>query len=235
MSEAEKRKHRLCFTGHRPEKLHSDETAVCTGVSNAIDAAISDGYRTFITGMARGVDIWAAEIVLARRAQNLDIRLICALPHPGFENRRSTEEKLRFDAIIRSAECAGAHGVIIPKRRSSGLTAVVSKSSAGALTHMAIARVPNLASAVDELKEKGVWIYAAEAGGTYYYDCDITGAVAIIMGGEDSGVSRILMDKSDFVLSIPMHGKINSLNVSAAAAVLLNEAAIQRAGVKRCK
>lgn len=145
------------------------------------------------------------------------------------------EDPHNLGAIIRSAECAGAHGVIIPKRRSSGLTAVVSKSSAGALTHMAIARVPNLASAVDELKEKGVWIYAAEAGGTYYYDCDITGAVAIIMGGEDSGVSRILMDKSDFVLSIPMHGKINSLNVSAAAAVLLNEAAIQRAGVKRCK
>lgn len=104
MSEAEKRKHRLCFTGHRPEKLHSNETAVCTVLSNAIDAAISDGYRTFITGMARGVDIWAAEIVLARRAQNQDIRLICALPHPDFEKRWSAAWQARFRAILQQAD-----------------------------------------------------------------------------------------------------------------------------------
>ena len=104
MSEAEKRKRRLCFTGHRPEKLHSDEAAVCTVLSNAIDAAISDGFRTFITGMARGVDIWAAEIVLARRAQNQDIRLICALPHPDFENRWSAAWQARFHAILQQAD-----------------------------------------------------------------------------------------------------------------------------------
>ena len=104
MSEAEKRKHRLCFTGHRPEKLHSDEAAVCTVLSNAIDAAISDGFRTFITGMARGVDIWAAEIVLARRAQNQDIRLICALPHPDFEKRWSAAWQARFRAILQQAD-----------------------------------------------------------------------------------------------------------------------------------
>ena len=104
MSEAEKRKHRLCFTGHRPEKLHSDETAVCTVLSNAIDAAISDGYRTFITGMARGVDIWAAEIVLARKADNPEIRLICALPHPDFEKRWSAAWQARFQAILQQAD-----------------------------------------------------------------------------------------------------------------------------------
>lgn len=104
MSEAEKRKHRLCFTGHRPEKLHSDEAAVCTVLSNAIDAAISDGYRTFITGMARGVDIWAAEIVLARRAQNQDIRLICALPHPDFEKRWSAAWQARYNSILQQAD-----------------------------------------------------------------------------------------------------------------------------------
>ena len=104
MSEAEKRKYRLCFTGHRPEKLHSDETAVCTVLSNAIDAAISDGFRTFITGMARGVDIWAAEIVLARRAQNQDIRLICALPHPDFEKRWSAHWQARYNAILQQAD-----------------------------------------------------------------------------------------------------------------------------------
>jgi uncharacterized phage-like protein YoqJ len=104
MSEAEKRKYRLCFTGHRPEKLHSDEAAVCTVLSNAIDAAISDGYRTFITGMARGVDIWAAEIVLARKADNPEIRLICALPHPDFEKRWSAAWQARFRAILQQAD-----------------------------------------------------------------------------------------------------------------------------------
>ena len=104
MSEAEKRKYRLCFTGHRPEKLHSDEAAVCTVLSNAIDVAISDGFRTFITGMARGVDIWAAEIVLARRAQNQDIRLICALPHPDFEKRWSAAWQDRYNVILQQAD-----------------------------------------------------------------------------------------------------------------------------------
>lgn len=104
MSEAEKRKYRLCFTGHRPEKLHSDETAVFTVLSNAIDAAISDGYRTFITGMARGVDIWAAEIVLARKAVNPEIRLICALPHPDFEKRWSAHWQARYNAILQQAD-----------------------------------------------------------------------------------------------------------------------------------
>ena len=104
MSEAEKRKYRLCFTGHRPEKLHSDEAAVCTVLSNAIDAAISDGYCTFITGMARGVDIWAAEIVLARKADNPEIRLICAPPHPDFEKRWSAAWQARFQAILQQAD-----------------------------------------------------------------------------------------------------------------------------------
>jgi len=104
MTEAEKRKRRLCFTGHRPEKLHSDEAAVCTVLSNAIDAAISDGYRTFITGMARGVDIWAAEIVLARKTINPAIRLICALPHPDFEKRWSAHWQARYNAILQQAD-----------------------------------------------------------------------------------------------------------------------------------
>lgn len=142
------------------------------------------------------------------------------------------EDPHNLGAVIRTAECAGVHGIIIPKRRSSGLTAVVAKSSAGAIEHMAIAKVPNLAAAVDELKEKGLWIYAAESGGTPYYKCDMNSPMVLILGGEDSGVSRLLMDKSDYRVSIPLHGQINSLNVSAAAAVLLNEAAIQREGAR---
>lgn len=104
MTEAEKRKRRLCFTGHRPEKLHSDEAAVCIVLSNAIDAAIADGFATFITGMARGVDIWAAEIVLARKADNPEIRLICALPHPDFEKRWSAHWQVRYNAILQQAD-----------------------------------------------------------------------------------------------------------------------------------
>ena len=104
MSESEKRKHRLCFTGHRPEKLHNGEAAVCTVLSNAIDAAIADGFITFITGMARGVDIWAAEIVLARKAVNPEIRLICALPHPDFEKRWSAAWQVRYTAILQQAD-----------------------------------------------------------------------------------------------------------------------------------
>jgi len=133
------------------------------------------------------------------------------------------EDPHNLGAIIRSAECAGVHGIIIPKRRASGLNSSVSKSSAGAIEHMAVARVSNLGYAVDELKEKGLWIYAAEKGGTLYYDCDLNSPIALIMGGEDTGVSKLLRDKSDFTISIPLYGKITSLNVSAAAAVLMNE------------
>ncbi len=130
-------------------------------------------------------------------------------------------------AIIRCAEGAGAHGLIIPKRRSSGLTAVVDKSSAGALEHLAIAKVPNLAAAIDELKEKGVWIYGAEADGSSYYDTKFDSATAIVVGSEGAGISRLIREKCDFIVSIPMYGKVNSFNVSCAAAVMLCEAARQ--------
>ena len=104
MTEAEKRKHRLCFTGHRPNKLHSDEGTVCAILEGSIDAAIRDGFVTFITGMAQGVDIWAAEIVLARKAVKPEIRLICALPHPDFEKRWSAQWQARYTAILQQAD-----------------------------------------------------------------------------------------------------------------------------------
>lgn len=131
-------------------------------------------------------------------------------------------------AIIRSAECAGANGVIIPKRHAVGVNGTVAKSSAGAVFHMPIARVSNLASAVRTLKENGVWVWAVEAGGKPYYEQDFRGKVALILGSEGNGVSRILKEESDFITGIPMYGQINSLNVSNAAAVLLFEAAKQR-------
>lgn len=134
-------------------------------------------------------------------------------------------------AVIRSAETAGAHGVVIPKRRSVGLTATAAKASAGAIEHIGVARVTNLAAAIDELKEKGVWVFGADAGGDkQLYDADFVGSAAIVIGSEGNGLSRIVRDKCDFIVSIPMKGKVNSLNASAAAAVLLYEAVRQRIG-----
>ena len=132
-------------------------------------------------------------------------------------------------AIIRTAECVGAHGVIIPKRRSAGLTAVVDKASAGALEHMAIARVPNLVAAIETLKKNGLWIYGTAAeGSNELWKTDLTGPACIVIGSEGSGISRLVREKCDFLVSIPLHGQISSLNASAAAAVLLYEALRQR-------
>lgn len=124
-------------------------------------------------------------------------------------------------ALIRCAEAAGCHGLIIPKRRSVTLTATVAKSSAGAIEHLHIAKVTNLASTIDELKKRGVWIYAAEADGTDIDETEIITPAAFVLGSEGQGVSRLVREKSDFVLSIPMKGKVNSLNVSSAGAVIL--------------
>ncbi len=132
-------------------------------------------------------------------------------------------------AVIRTAECAGAHGVVIPKRRSAGLTAIVAKTSAGAVSHIPVARVPNLTVLMKELQKRGVWIFGAEMNGTTsLYEADLKGPAAIVIGSEGSGMSRLVAETCDFTVSIPMKGKINSLNASAAAAILLYEAVRQR-------
>ncbi len=131
-------------------------------------------------------------------------------------------------AIIRCAECCGAHGLIIPKRRAVGLTPLVTKASAGAIEHLAIAKVANIASTVEWLKKKGIWTYAAEAGGVNVYDTDFTGPCAIVLGSEGNGVSQLVKKTCDGVVSIPMYGKVNSFNVSTAAAILLAEVARQQ-------
>ena len=132
-------------------------------------------------------------------------------------------------AIIRTAECAGAHGVVIPKRRSVGLTAIVGKASAGALEYMPVARVANITNAIKELKERGVWIFGTAAeGATPLYQADLKGAAAIVIGNEGDGMSRLVAESCDLKVSIPMKGRISSLNASAAAAILLYEAVRQR-------
>ncbi len=133
-------------------------------------------------------------------------------------------------AIIRSAECCGAHGVIIPKRHAAGLSPVVTKASAGAIEHMAIAKVTNIAATVDALKKAGLWIFTAEADGIDFRQADMNIPAAIVLGSEGEGVSDLVRKKSDFTVSIPMYGKVNSFNVSNAAAILLCEAAYQQRG-----
>ncbi len=131
------------------------------------------------------------------------------------------EDPHNLGAIIRSAECAGAHGLVISKHRSAAIGQTVQKSSAGAVTFLPIAKVNNIASAIDELKELGIWTFAADMDGDSYLTTDFNCPCAIVLGSEGSGVSRLVRDKCDFTVSIPMRGKINSLNVSAAAAVLV--------------
>ena len=132
-------------------------------------------------------------------------------------------------AILRTAECAGAHGVIIPKRRSAGLTAVVAKTSAGAVSYIPVARVANIPSLLKDLKKQGVWVFGTAADGTAdLYTADLKGPAAIVIGSEGSGMTRLVSENCDFLVSIPMKGRISSLNASAAAAILLYEAVRQR-------
>ena len=141
------------------------------------------------------------------------------------------EDPQNLGALIRCAECAGAHGIIIPKRRASGLTPIVTKASAGAIEHMNIARVSNLADAIEKLKKAGLWVFAAEAGGTPYYETDFNVPAAVVLGSEVFGVGKLLKERADFTVSIPMYGQVNSLNVSTAASVILCHAArMQREG-----
>lgn len=142
------------------------------------------------------------------------------------------EDPHNLGALIRSAEAVGAHGIVIPKRRAVGLTYTVGKASAGAVEYLPVARVANMAAAVEELKERGVWVYAADMDGETWCQANLTGPVALVVGGENHGVGRLVKEKCDGVLSLPMCGKVNSLNASVAGAVLMYEIARQRLGLK---
>ncbi len=142
------------------------------------------------------------------------------------------EDPHNLGAIIRSAHCAGAHGVIVPKRRSATLNFTVAKTAAGALEYMPVARVANLASAIEELKERGVWIYGTDMDGETWCQTDLTGAIALIVGNEGQGMGRLIKEKCDFVLSLPMRGEIDSLNASVAAGIVMYEVSRQRLNIK---
>lgn len=138
------------------------------------------------------------------------------------------EDPHNLGAIIRTANLAGAHGVIIPKNRAAGLTATVARTSAGALNYTPVARVTNLARTIEDLKKEGLWFVCADMGGTTMYDLDLKGAIGLVIGNEGEGVSRIVREKCDFTASIPMKGDIDSLNASVAAGVLAYEIVRQR-------
>lgn len=138
------------------------------------------------------------------------------------------EDPHNLGAIIRTANVAGAHGVIIPKRRAVGLTATVAKTSAGALNYTPVAKVTNLAKTIDELKEKGMWFVCADMDGEMMYDLNLTGPVGLVIGNEGEGVSRLVREKCDFIAGIPMKGEITSLNASVAGGILAYEIVRQR-------
>lgn len=138
------------------------------------------------------------------------------------------EDPHNLGAIIRTCETAGVDGIIIPKRRSATLNATVRKTSAGAVSYVPVARVSNLASAIDTLKQNNVWIYGTDATGQNYTDVDLTGGIALVIGSEGFGMGKLIKDKCDFLLSLPMFGKVNSLNASVAGGIFIYEALRQR-------
>jgi len=138
------------------------------------------------------------------------------------------EDPHNLGAIIRTADGAGAHGIIIPKRNAVGLTETVGKASAGAVEYLPVAKVTNIANTIDKLKALGLWVVSCDMDGELYYEADLTGPIAVIIGSEGKGISRLVKEKSDFVVSLPMEGNISSLNASNAAAVLMYEINRQR-------
>lgn len=151
---------------------------------------------------------------------------------PFFILLDNIEDPHNLGAIIRTANLAGAHGVIIPKRRAVGLTATVAKTSAGALNYTPVAKVTNLAKTMEELKERGLWFVCADMGGESMYRMNLTGPIGLVIGNEGEGVSRLVKEKCDFVASIPMKGDIDSLNASVATGVLAFEIVRQRGFAK---
>ena len=138
------------------------------------------------------------------------------------------EDPHNLGAILRTADAAGVHGVLIPKHRSCPLSATVAKTSAGAVEHVPVARIGNMVQTIKKLKKEGLWVAAADMDGTDYYDTDLTGSLLLVIGSEGQGVGRLIKEQCDFVVRIPMVGKINSLNASVAGSILMYEAMKQR-------
>ncbi len=188
-----------------------------------LDALCGGTPHQGVVAMASAVDYASVEDIFARAAgQGEDPFILVA---DGLEDPHN------LGAVIRTAEAAGAHGVIIPKRRAAGLTYAVGKASAGAIEYLPIARVNSIAALLDELKERGVWVYGADMDGTPWCQADLRGAVALVIGNEGSGLSRLVREKCDVLLSLPMRGQMESLNASVACGILTYEVVRQRTGL----
>jgi 23S rRNA (guanosine2251-2'-O)-methyltransferase len=179
-------------------------------------------------GHARHQDVVA---VCAAKAYDDLETLVASRPHPLLVVLDSVEDPGNLGAIVRTAVASGADGLVIPQRRAAGLSPAVARAAAGALEHLKIARVTNLVRSLVELKERGVWVYGFEAQAEKtYLDVDYTGSCALVLGGEGRGLHRLVREACDVLARIPLYGRVQSLNVSVAAAVVLYEAARQRQG-----
>lgn len=185
-----------------------------------LDQISETGKHQGVIAVAASYEYATVEDILAKAKEKGEPPFILLLDN--------IEDPHNLGAIIRTANLAGAHGVIIPKRRAVGLTAVVARTSAGALNYTPVAKVTNLKTVMEQLKKEGMWFVCADMGGTAYYDLDLKGPIGLVIGNEGEGVSRLVKENCDFVASIPMKGDIDSLNASVAAGILAFEIARQR-------
>ena len=217
------------------DTMNAAQAGYYTAIAREAGAVVKRVHAAKLRGMCgteghQGVAAWAASVDYV----SLDDLLAEAARRgepPFLLLADGVEDPHNLGAIIRTAECAGAHGVVIPKRRSAGLTSIVAKTSAGAVSYVPVARVPNIPALLEQLQKEGVWVFGTAAEGTSdLYSADLKGPAAIVIGSEGDGMTRLVREKCDFLVSIPMKGKISSLNASAAAAILLYEAVRQRLG-----
>ncbi len=185
-----------------------------------LDQLSETGHHQGVIAYAAAYDYAEVEDILALAREKGEPPFIFLLDN--------IEDPHNLGAIIRTANLAGAHGVIIPKRRAAGLTATVARTSAGALNYTPVAKVTNLANTIEELKKEGLWFVCADMGGEVMYNLNLKGAIGLVIGNEGEGVSRLVREKCDYIASIPMKGDIDSLNASVAAGVLAYEIVRQR-------
>lgn len=206
------------MTIKREAKKH--DTLIKYVTKERLDQLSETGKHQGVIGVAAAYEYAQVEDILENARQKGESPFIFFLDN--------IEDPHNLGAIIRTANLAGAHGVIIPKNRAVGLTATVARTSAGALNYTPVAKVTNLSKTIEDLKKEGMWFVCADMGGTTMYDLDLKGSIGLVIGNEGSGVSRLVKEKCDFVASIPMKGDIDSLNASVAAGVLAYEIVRQR-------
>ena len=204
------------------KKAKEAGTVIVYAGRDKLDSMSETGRHQGVIALAAAADYATMEEVLAAASAKGEAPFVIFLD--------GIEDPHNLGAIIRTAEVAGAHGVVIPKRHASGLTATVMRTSAGALNHLPVVRVTNMAKTIEELKARGMWFVCADMDGTVMYDLDLTGAIGVVVGSEGSGVSRLVREKCDYVASVPMAGQVSSLNASVAAGVLIYEIVRQRLG-----